>query len=98
MADGTNNKLVFSILNYLTKVSQDKPAGVDTESLEVAIQCIQQAFNVSLEDADQKEQNSVPISLEKIFAIGVAGGNIMNTLTGKKKVLIQTNRIFLGNF
>ncbi|TPX48886.1 hypothetical protein SeMB42_g02822 [Synchytrium endobioticum] len=71
MAEEKRKKLVFAICEFLQKSIKD---GIVTEEghegLEVAIQCIGQAFGVDIHDASQAAQYSVkPTGLPAIFDV-----------------------------
>jgi len=64
-------KLVFSILQYLTEVNSKAPEGVDVESLEVAIQCLSQAFSLDVNDEEHKKQHAIGSPLDQVFRYGL---------------------------
>lgn len=66
-----NKKLAFSIIQYLSDISAKAPEGVDVESLEVATQCLGQAFGLDITDEEQKKQHSIGTSLDQIFKYGL---------------------------
>ena len=65
--ENERKQTIFGFANYLTQISKEKPEGVDCESLDVAIQCLQQAFNFSLENTADKEKYKLPLPFEQIF-------------------------------
>lgn len=64
-------KLAFSIIQYLNDISSKAPEGVDVESLEVATQCLGQAFALDVSDEEQKKQHAIGTSLDQIFKYGL---------------------------
>eukprot|EP01102_Stenamoeba_stenopodia_P014599 TRINITY_DN4871_c0_g1_i1.p1 TRINITY_DN4871_c0_g1~~TRINITY_DN4871_c0_g1_i1.p1 ORF type:complete len:457 (+),score=123.42 TRINITY_DN4871_c0_g1_i1:36-1373(+) len=68
-------QLVFSILEFLQDVSNGplKIEGLDTESLEVATQCLSSTFDVDLNNEDHKKYSIRPLTLPGVFALGLAG-------------------------
>jgi len=85
-------KLVFSILQYLSSVSESKRDDIDTESLEVAIQCLSTAFALDVNDEGQKEELSTETSLKEIFKYGLVLDKSENTPIGNmlKQVIKNT--------
>ncbi|KND03016.1 uncharacterized protein SPPG_02087 [Spizellomyces punctatus DAOM BR117] len=74
MADNKQKRLAFAICDYLQEsikngtIKQD-----DAEGVEVAIQCIGEAFEIDLSDKDQQTQFSIkPANLPKIFDVFLA--------------------------
>ncbi|CAG8439053.1 6311_t:CDS:10 [Dentiscutata heterogama] len=71
MAD-IKKRLVFSILQFLQQSIKDGTIkGEDTESVEVAVQCIGEAFGVNTEDPDQKALYATKAPLLSIFEVAV---------------------------
>lgn len=70
MAD-KKQKLVLSILDFLSQsITDGTVKSDDHEGLEVAIQCIGEAFGVDPNDAQQRERLSIaPASLPAIFDV-----------------------------
>ncbi|KAF9650702.1 hypothetical protein BDM02DRAFT_3084193, partial [Thelephora ganbajun] len=62
-------KLVYAIIEFLNKSLEDGTVKQDDkEGLEVAIQCIGEAFGVDPSDKDQSERLSIkPTALESVF-------------------------------
>ncbi|KAG9067809.1 hypothetical protein KI688_011397 [Linnemannia hyalina] len=73
MADEKQKHLVFSILEFLqTSVNNGTIKQDDSEGVEVAIQCIGEAFGVDLNDAAQaKAYSTKPATLVSIFDVFV---------------------------
>ncbi|KAF9198787.1 hypothetical protein BGZ49_000289 [Haplosporangium sp. Z 27] len=73
MADEKQKHLVFSILEFLqTSINNGTIKQDDSESIEVAIQCIGEAFGVDLNDAAQAQTYSTkPATLMSIFEVFV---------------------------
>ncbi|KAI8376445.1 uncharacterized protein BYT42DRAFT_574635 [Radiomyces spectabilis] len=71
MASENKKALVFSILDFLQKSCEDGTIGQDeAEGVEVAMQCIGEAFGVDPTDAAQKEAYSTkPATLLSIFEV-----------------------------
>ncbi|KAJ2058885.1 Small glutamine-rich tetratricopeptide repeat-containing protein 2 [Coemansia sp. S146] len=67
----TRKQLAMAVVEYLDKVVADgSVAGDGAESLEVAKQCISDAFGINLEDETQiKELSLKPFSLDKVFDV-----------------------------
>ncbi|KAJ2252012.1 Small glutamine-rich tetratricopeptide repeat-containing protein 2 [Coemansia sp. RSA 455] len=67
----TRKRLAMAVVEYLDKVVADgSVAGDGAESLEVAKQCISDAFGINLEDETQiKELSLKPFSLDKVFDV-----------------------------
>jgi len=70
--DKVQKKLVFSVLQYLNGISESAPEGVDVESLEVAVQCLGQAFSIDVTDEEQKKDLEISASLDQLFKYGLA--------------------------
>ncbi|CAG8629161.1 176_t:CDS:2, partial [Dentiscutata erythropus] len=71
MAD-IKKRLVFSILQFLQQSIKDGTIkGEDTESVDVAVQCIGEAFGVNTEDPDQKTLYATKAPLLSIFEVAV---------------------------
>ncbi|KAJ2830463.1 Small glutamine-rich tetratricopeptide repeat-containing protein 2 [Coemansia furcata] len=70
----TRKRLAVAIVEYLDKaVADGSVTGDGAESLEVAKQCISDAFGVNLEDEAQiKELSLKPFSLDKVFDVYLA--------------------------
>lgn len=70
-------RLVFNIIQYLRSFiagGSDSGLNVDTEGLEVAVQCISAAFNLDPHNAEQISHYSIePLSLPHVFGLGLAG-------------------------
>ncbi|KAJ2745531.1 Small glutamine-rich tetratricopeptide repeat-containing protein 2 [Coemansia sp. BCRC 34301] len=66
-----SKRLAMAIVEYLDKaVADGSVAGDGAESLEVAKQCISDAFEINLEDdAQTKELSLKPLSLDKVFGV-----------------------------
>lgn len=63
-------RLAFAIAEFLLKVKQDQEANeVERESLDFALDRIQQAFHINVESEEEKEKWSTGIPLEKLFNI-----------------------------
>ncbi|KAF9902272.1 hypothetical protein EC991_005067 [Linnemannia zychae] len=73
MADEKQKHLVFSILEFLqTSINNGTIKQDDTEGIEVAIQCIGEAFGVDVNDAAQAQAYSTkPATLVSIFDVFV---------------------------
>ncbi|KAG0243414.1 hypothetical protein B0O80DRAFT_450038 [Mortierella sp. GBAus27b] len=73
MADDKQKHLVFAILEFLqTSINNDTIKQDDTEGIEVAIQCIGEAFGVNLADPAQAQTYSTkPATLMSIFDVFV---------------------------
>ncbi|KAG0046111.1 hypothetical protein BGZ83_008706 [Gryganskiella cystojenkinii] len=73
MADDKQKHLVFSILEFLqTSIGNGTIKADDAEGVEVAIQCIGEAFGVDLNDAAQAQTYSTkPATLVSIFDVFV---------------------------
>ncbi|KAF9163389.1 hypothetical protein DFQ27_002916 [Actinomortierella ambigua] len=71
MADEKQKRLVFSILEFLqTSINNGTIKQDDQEGIEVAIQCIGEAFNVDVTDEEQAKELSIkPASLTSIFDV-----------------------------
>ncbi|KAI7870304.1 hypothetical protein BDF14DRAFT_1720976 [Spinellus fusiger] len=71
MATENKKALVFAVLDFLQKSCDDKTISAeDTEGIEVAIQCIGEAFGVDREDAAQQALYSTkPANLLSIFEV-----------------------------
>ncbi|RIB01622.1 hypothetical protein C2G38_977630 [Gigaspora rosea] len=71
MAD-IKKRLVFSILQFLQQSIKDGTIKEeDTEGVEVAVQCIGEAFGVNTEDTDQKALYATKAPLLSIFEVAV---------------------------
>jgi len=71
-----HKRLAFAILEYFSEIVQNKEPipGVETDSIEVALQCVATAFGLDLRDEAQKQQFSIqPLSLPQVFGLGLAG-------------------------
>ncbi|PKC17986.1 hypothetical protein RhiirA5_265234, partial [Rhizophagus irregularis] len=65
-------RLVFSILQFLQQSIKDGTIKEeDTEGVEVAVQCIGEAFGVNVEDPEQKAAYSTKAPLLTIFEVAV---------------------------
>merc|ERR1712137_678571 len=85
-------QLVFSILQYLSSVSQSQREDIDVESLEVAIQCLGTAFALDVNDEAQKEEFATETSLKEIFKYGLVLDKSENTPLGNMlKQVIKTS-------
>ncbi|KAF9434440.1 hypothetical protein BGZ76_008020 [Entomortierella beljakovae] len=73
MADEKQKHLVFSILEFLqTSINNGTIKEDDSEGIEVAIQCIGEAFGVDLNDSTQAQTYSTkPATLTSIFEVFV---------------------------
>ncbi|KAG0239725.1 hypothetical protein BGW41_007525 [Actinomortierella wolfii] len=71
MADEKQKRLVFSILEFLqTSISNGTIKQDDHEGIEVAIQCIGEAFGVDIHDEAQAKELSIkPATLTSIFDV-----------------------------
>ncbi|KAI8887702.1 hypothetical protein K501DRAFT_174834 [Backusella circina FSU 941] len=71
MATENKKALVFSILEFLQKSCEDGTINKDdSEGIEVAMQCIGEAFGVDASDEAQKQQYSTkPATLTSIFDV-----------------------------
>jgi small glutamine-rich tetratricopeptide repeat-containing protein alpha len=69
----SQQKLVLSIIDFLNKSIEDGTVKQDDrEGLEIAIQCIGEAFGVDPSDSEQSERLSIkPASLQSIFDVFV---------------------------
>jgi len=65
------NKLIYSVMKYLSEISEQKPDGVDLESLEVGLQCLNEAFGVDITSEEHKAKYAVSSSLPVIFKAGL---------------------------
>ena len=62
-----DNRIAFAIIEYLEKYSK-KLTPEQSESLDVAIQCISTAFKIDPENEEEKKQFSIlPMTLPKLF-------------------------------
>ena len=92
-------KLVFSILQHLTEVSAKAPEGVDVESLEVAIQCLGQAFSMDVADEEHKKQYAIGSPLEHIFKYGLAlDASEDSPISGLIKKALDTAEVMFVSF
>ncbi|KAK3836913.1 MAG: hypothetical protein JOS17DRAFT_680579 [Linnemannia elongata] len=87
MADEKQKHLVFSILEFLqTSLNNGTIKQDDSEGIEVAIQCIGEAFGVDLNDAAQAQAYSTkPATLVSIFDVFV---NAQKKLGNKVRTLL----------
>jgi len=97
MAEATDpmfeKKLVFSILQYLSDRSAQAPEGIDVESLEVAIQCLGQAYSLDTSDEEQKKEHSIGTPLDQIFKYGLVLDSAEDTpLSGLLKRALNTEK------
>ncbi|KAF4322722.1 hypothetical protein JM18_002545 [Phytophthora kernoviae] len=62
---------LFNALSWINELKTSE--GVDSESVDVAVQCLSKAFGVSVEDAEQAQQLAVngSASFDEIFAAGL---------------------------
>jgi len=67
----------------LSSVSESQRTDIDTESLEVAIQCLSTAFAMDVNDESQKEELSTETSLKEIFKYGLVLDKSENTPIGR---------------
>lgn len=71
-ANGTKQHLVFAILGFLEQqIASPELDPESKESLEVAAQCLQSAYGVSLQDENISAKFPLPASLVDIFAAGL---------------------------
>lgn len=75
--DLMHKRLVYSILQYLSGLTAQSgaagvvPAGLDTEGLEVAMQCISSSFGVDVTNPEHQSQYGVPFQLPDIYNFGL---------------------------
>ena len=94
MSQTIEKQLVFSILQYLSSVSQSQREDIDVESLEVAIQCLGTAFALDVNDEAQKEEFATETSLKEIFKYGLVLDKSENTPLGNMlKQVIKTSEV-----
>ncbi|KAG7394468.1 hypothetical protein PHYBOEH_005168 [Phytophthora boehmeriae] len=69
--DASGKATLFNALSWLNKLKASD--GVDSESVDVAVQCLSKTFGVNVEDAEQTRQLAVngSASFDEIFAAGL---------------------------
>lgn len=84
-ANGTKH-LVFAILDFVEQQIASSELGPDAkESLEVATQCLQSAYGVSLQDENASAAYPLPGPLAEIFAAGLKELKMPQTSTDDKE-------------
>ena len=64
------NQIIFSIQKYLADLQQNPTGTIDTDSLEVVVQCLKASFSVDISEAEHQNLYSIPKSLTQIFEDG----------------------------
>nr|CCA17500.1 conserved hypothetical protein [Albugo laibachii Nc14] len=80
MSNHERNRAIFHALSYIDSLKAD--AELDTENIEVGVQCLTEAFKLNLHDAQQQElylkQESLNASFEKIFTAGLKSSGLLS--------------------
>ena len=90
-------RLVFNIIQYLKSFTiggSESDLHVDTEGLEVAVQCISAAFSLDPNSQELAAQYSIePLSLPHIFGLGLAGKQQLEEYA--KSQLVRVSCLYL---
>ncbi|CAG8440293.1 3063_t:CDS:10 [Diversispora eburnea] len=92
MAD-IKKRLVFSILQFLQQSTKDGTIKKeeDKEGIDVAVQCISEAFGVNPEDPDQKALYSTKVPLLSIFDVAIKTQERMTKPSSSRSVPVSQN-------
>ncbi|KAJ1651534.1 Small glutamine-rich tetratricopeptide repeat-containing protein 2 [Dispira simplex] len=94
--DNSQRKLVFAILEFLQQsVATDQVPASSTEGLEIAVDCIGEAFGVDINDDQQRSELSIaPATLPQVFDVYLKTQEKM--ATAKKTTLASASSASSG--